>query len=414
MTFWVRGEIMQRQMGNHIRIVFGKSGYALYDFNQKAVYHLNREAYNVIQRYLSGEDFFDKDEKEIINQLDSIKFTENLMEDDLIDISPKLTYAWLEITEVCNLNCIHCYGEWGHPVIQDKKYLNCDEWKKIIDAIYDLGCRKLQFIGGEPLACPDLQELISYAHQKGMEQVDVFTNGTLINNDLLELFKQSKVNVRVSLYGHNAELHDSITQRAGSFDKSVANINKMLNIGIPVKVAVILMRENEKFSSEIEEFISSFGSHGYDTIRQTTSGKQFNHAINNPDILSKRYQCYPDFSASRKTFELNSKWNSCWFGKVAFTSKGDIIPCIFARECILGNVRTDTKENITAKVLEMWRISKNCIESCKECEYRFACHDCRPLAKGLTGNLYSKYPRCCYDPQKGVWMDILDVTQELG
>lgn len=401
-------------MGNHIKIVKGKTGYALYDLKNRNVYHLNYTAYNVIQKYMSGEQNFDKEEQLIVDILNQIQFSENLLENSEIDISPKLSYVWLEITEACNLNCIHCYGEWGHPLDKCESYLSCNEWKKIIDYIYNLGCRKIQFIGGEPLASSDFQELLIYAYEKGMKQLDVFTNGTLINDDLIDLFHRLHIHVRVSIYGHNANIHDRVTQKKGSFVKTITNIKKMQEKNIPVQLAVIIMNENESYISDIRNFASSFGSYGYDTIRKTTFGTQLSHGIKNVSVLSKRYQRKPEFTTSPKSFNLNKKWNSCWYGKIAITSKGDVIPCIFARECILGNIRKDTKEHIKVNTLKMWGITKDNIQSCRECEYRYACHDCRPLAKGLTGDITAKYPRCCYSPETGIWQDISDITMELN
>ena len=40
---------------------------------------------------------------------------------------------------------------------------------------------------------------------------------------------------------------------------------------------------------------------------------------------------------------------------------------------------------------------------CKDCEYRFACKDCRPLAKSVDGCQNGKNPRCKYDPYTGNW-----------
>ena len=50
---------------------------------------------------------------------------------------------------------------------------------------------------------------------------------------------------------------------------------------------------------------------------------------------------------------------------------------------------------------------------CKDCEFRYCCHDCRPLAEGVAGNKKAKYPRCCYNPYDGEWMDIKECTKEV-
>ncbi len=402
-----------RHRGNHIEIVKGAQGYALYDLWAQNVYHLNQAAWKVIQRYMNGENTFDENESPIINMLENMQFTKDLFDTAPPEISPSLFYVWLEITEACNMNCVHCYGEWGHPIEQSEQYLTCDEWKNVIDHIWDAGCRSIQLIGGEPLISPYFPELLKYVYNKGMKHIDVFTNGTLITEKLINLFQETHANIRVSLYGHTAKIHDAITNRPGSFEKTIKNISLLQTHNIPVTIAVIIMDLNEKYTNEIEAFIAQMGSHGYDTIRQTTSGQQLKHAVSRTDVLKPRYQYKALFNTSRESFYKNQKWNSCWFGKVAITSKGDIIPCIFARECVLGNLRTNSYEKIKEAVLKAWSITKDQVRECCDCEYRYSCHDCRPLAKGLSGDLYGKYPRCCYNPANGIWEDIEQVTCEL-
>ena len=46
----------------------------------------------------------------------------------------------------------------------------------------------------------------------------------------------------------------------------------------------------------------------------------------------------PDFFVQRSFYENNLKWNSCWSGKAAITSGGKVLPCVFAREQIAGNL----------------------------------------------------------------------------
>ena len=44
---------------------------------------------------------------------------------------------------------------------------------------------------------------------------------------------------------------------------------------------------------------------------------------------------------------------------------------------------------------------KNRINECKQCEYRYACFDCRP--NSLSGNLLEKPWYCTYNPSTGEW-----------
>lgn len=80
------------------------------------------------------------------------------------------------------------------------------------------------------------------------------------------------------------------------------------------------------------------------------------------------------------------------------------MPCIFARAHTVGDVNRGLEEVINSKGLQsLWKITKDEIETCRNCEYRYACHDCRPLAEDTTGNFYAKNPRCNYNPLRGEW-----------
>ena len=48
-----------------------------------------------------------------------------------------------------------------------------------------------------------------------------------------------------------------------------------------------------------------------------------------------------------------------------------------------------------------WNINKDSIDTCKDCEYRYICTDCR--AYTTDGGLHSKPAKCQYDPYTGKW-----------
>src|SRR2546422_9230359 len=87
--------------------------------------------------------------------------------------SPTLDFVWLELTNRCNLQCVHCYTESG-PTTGEKDILNEDDYLDLIKQIYDLGCHKLQFIGGEPTLNRSLPKLIETAFYKQFEFIEVF------------------------------------------------------------------------------------------------------------------------------------------------------------------------------------------------------------------------------------------------
>ena len=173
---------------------------------------------------------------------------------------------------------------------------------------------------------------------------------------------------------------------------------------------------SNNFVEDIKKFIHSIGHEytGYDVIRPSCANTISSHTISDVEVLRSRYNVKPIFRTSKEEFFSNYYFNSCWNGKLAITAKGDVIPCIFARDEVVGNVRKNSIDEIKKGIIEKWSITKDKIDVCKDCEFRYCCHDCRPISKGINGDVLSKYPRCCYDPYAGVWRNIEDITREVN
>jgi|GEM_PF-987821 len=110
-----------------------------------------------------------------------------------------------------------------------------------------------------------------------------------------------------------------------------------------------------------------------------------------------------DFRKINENFyELNVKLNSCWGTKLAVTKDNIVRPCIYSG-IELGNLRNEDILEILKKAFEYQAITKDRVEKCKDCELRYACFDCREVARRKNGSLYSPNPYCNYDPYKGTW-----------
>lgn len=411
---------MKYYLNTNVFYVKGYKNSAIYDTKNNKVYSVDDYGRSIIEKLLAGERITLLDiEKEYIEELEKLELLSekmNIMHDNLIEKPrPKLRYAWLEITEACNLRCIHCYGQFGYPIVDKNKILKTNEWKNIIDLLIKYGCREIQLIGGEPMAHPDFYEILDYAYKSGMNRIDVFTNATLINEKSIEILKKTKASVRVSVYGHNAEIHESITKHKGSFEANKRGLLLLKRNNIPTSIAVVIMKENEEYVNEIKEYILSLGHkyNGYDIIRPSCITDKKDHSVTNIKLLINRYNTKPEFWTNKNSFIENHFYNSCWNGKIAITSKGDILPCIFARDEVVGNIKHDSNTKLEEKIIEIWGMTKDNVETCRDCEYRYCCHDCRPLAKAINGNKDSKYPRCCYNPYTGVWEDLESYTKEI-
>lgn len=393
-------------ISDHCRWINGKSGSAIYDLKKGTVFAIDQEGTKLLSDLLLSEKQPSDSESVFINSLLNNHLLNN-HEYPIADfkVEPRLRYVWLEITGRCNCRCIHCYGAFGAPKEYSQNELTLNEWKAILDLIISKGGEAIQIIGGEPLIHPDFDKILLHAKQIGFKRIDVFTNAFFLTEEIADLIALTGASVRVSLYGYNEASHDSITQHPGSFTKLDHGLDLLKERGIPVSIAVVLMQENQQNLQAIKEYILSKGLKfsGFDTVRKVTHSAQNSHMVSDENLLKERIITHPTFKTSVYDYSLSRKWNSCWYGKFAVTATGDIIPCIFARDIKCGNIRTDSFESIRSSLLSYWSITKDAVESCSDCEFRYACDDCRPLAMGEGLGLYGKYPRCTYCPSTCVW-----------
>jgi len=399
------------QLNENVVLVAGMKRGAVYDFTTKKVYSINEDALQFLVTLLhENKDVYDSSE---VNYLLDLEKKGLLFSGRKIKIfkqpvkrSLKLKFTWLELTERCNERCLHCYEEFeSRERATDEMKL--EKWKSILDELTKIGCSKIQFIGGEPLLYNGINALIEYANKLNFDEITLFTNAVLLDEKQIEFLQKNKVRVRVSLYAHSAGIHDAITQVKGSFDKTVANLKLLKMHEVPTSIAVIIMKENQDFIEETKSFIESIGHkyNGYDVIRQVYGGRQQPHLPTRNDVIDSRVKKEANFVADKKFFEKALHHNTCWSGKFAITSSGEIIPCIFARDIVIGDLNKQSIDEILASEIlaKYWNLSKDFVDKCKDCEYRYCCKDCRPLGIARDGNLYSKQSRCTYNPMSGEW-----------
>jgi SPASM domain peptide maturase of grasp-with-spasm system len=103
-------------------------------------------------------------------------------------------------------------------------------------------------------------------------------------------------------------------------------------------------------------------------------------------------------------------FNGCLNGKISIDAEGEIKNCpSFGNS--FGNIASHRLSDVMGNqdFRRLWQISKDQIDVCRDCEYRYACTDCRAyLAR--PGDLHSKPGKCAYDPYSATWRDSADHT----
>jgi MoaA/NifB/PqqE/SkfB family radical SAM enzyme len=149
---------------------------------------------------------------------------------------------WIEITARCNNNCRHCFVNSGRR--ENEKEISFQEILKVADEAASMGCLNCTMTGGEPLMRDDFANIYTYLKRKGF-LITLFTNATLITEDILELFlKYPPRNVQVSMYGCTKETYEKVTQNKGSFDAFAKGMELLQGNGINIRLKAIAMRSN--------------------------------------------------------------------------------------------------------------------------------------------------------------------------
>ncbi len=148
-----------------------------------------------------------------------------------------------ELTNRCNLNCVHCMRE-RHPKPRD---LEPELLDKILGQAGDYyGIQLAAFTGGEPLMHPRFERILEILVERDFFMSFV-SNGHLVPKRL-SLLTQPEVkkrlgNICLSLDGHEESVHDSI-RGGGAFKKTLASMILLRNAGIPVVVNYTIGRHN--------------------------------------------------------------------------------------------------------------------------------------------------------------------------
>ncbi len=160
----------------------------------------------------------------------------------------------LAITYRCNLNCSHCYT--GGP--QETEELSLDDWKRVLEKLWQIGIPQLVFTGGEPTLREDLVSLIAEADEF---VTGLVTNGTRLAELAEPLHEASLDYAQVTLEAHEPEKHNRMVAAGDedAFAQTVAGIRKALEIGMEVATNTTLTSENAAGFEELLRFGRDLG-----------------------------------------------------------------------------------------------------------------------------------------------------------
>lgn len=303
------------------------------------------------------------------------------------------TVVSLEVTNLCNLQCQHCYGEYG---IEKRIEFPKGKLEKVFNDLVKIGVMTVEITGGDPSVYAHIVEMIELAFKAGIKSVVLLTNGVKISEELLKTLIKYKrqIYVQVDLHSLDEEYYNWFTKSKGNLSIVKENIKKLVKNQIPIRVVSIITPKNYKELEDIADWCYQKDVNFFATSVVTELGraKEDNGLIfKDPDTLNEYLQKYsmlnekyPGFISKVDDVREDISCGAL-FSQVSINPKGDIKLCTMDTgeyfKFDFGNVFDDTIKEIYDRNREFLNEFINmdypdAITTCKECENALFCHRC--------------------------------------
>lgn len=166
----------------------------------------------------------------------------------------------LEITEVCNFKCTHCYNPWREESL-GVNTLTKEKANWLIDEFVNCGVFHLILSGGEPLSKFNLLEyIIKKATKKGLS---VSVNSTLslaTPEKMIRLRDAGLDHILASWYDMDEDKTNATTGTKNSYNQVIRGIKCAVDNGIRVSVNTICTNSNKDGLYESGKLVHSLGA----------------------------------------------------------------------------------------------------------------------------------------------------------
>ena len=266
--------------------------------------------------------------------------------------------VYVEITNICNMNCSFCHG---HK--RENRRMTKEEFSLILDKLTDQTKYIYYHLMGEPLTHPLLPEFIKTAGERGFKSI-ITTNGTMLKKRGNELLDSGVHKVNISLHSfekgtldnHAEYILDLAEFAKKASERGVIVVFRLWNKGVDEgKNEISLRLLKESIKGEWKE--NSRGVKICDNL-YLEWGERFEWPDENAEIKGERFFCYG----------LKDQ-----FGILV---DGTVVPCCLDSDGVinLGNVFGEDINHIlnSKRAVDMkdgFECGKATEELCKRCGY---------------------------------------------
>lgn len=334
------------------------------------------------------------------------------------------------LTAHCNLACQHCYMDASQNAREE---LSLEEGIRLVDELAEMKIPILIFTGGEPLLSRNFYALAFHAREVGLRAV-ISTNGTLITAEVAGLLAEAKIRyVGVSLDAASARTHDAFRGVAGAHARALQGLKNARDAGLKTGLRITLTADNwldvpALLNLALQEKIPRFclyhlvpTGRGADITARDVTPEQRRSVIrllaeaaeelkgedieilttDSPMDGAYLLELLKGDPRSENVRKLLLNAGGCSTGvKVAnINHRGDVHPCHFMPQVVVGNVRERSFRDIwidhpTAELQSLRDIKSRLKGACGACDYLDLCGGCRQKAYYYHGDMLAEDPTC--------------------
>lgn len=314
----------------------------------------------------------------------------------------------LELTERCNLRCVHCYiNQPAGSREAMARELSTSQITRVLDQIANAGCLYLLLTGGEVLLRPDFHAIYMHAVRRGL-LVTLFTNGTLLTPAMVDFLADARPRLLdITLYGATQATYERVTQVPGSYAACMRGIDLALARGLPLGLKTIVLQANRHELDLVQAFAVERGANfrhdallwprcdgGEGPYAQRLSPRE----IVDLDLADeKRRAEWRELRDRAPSHTRRDFVYSCGAGRYSFhvDSSGSLSPCMSVRHPtfdLLSGSFAEGWENVLGPAIQVRRTLDT---ACRTCDAGPLCDQCPGWSHAVHGDLETPVDYVC-------------------
>jgi radical SAM protein with 4Fe4S-binding SPASM domain len=351
--------------------------------------------------------------------------------------SSPLFSVW-NFTNLCNLNCRHCYQDSGHKALPNE--LTLEEKLDLVDQMAEMYVPMIAFAGGEPTLSRDLLPTLRRCQKYGIHTT-IATHGGTINKRMAANIAEAGVRyVEISLDSVHAERHDAFRGQPGMWERSVAGArNVVAQEGLRLGIAMCVHQGNFDEVEDMLQFAVDLGASclAHFNFIPVGRGLEMTEGDLNPRQREQLLRTLNDWMQSGKIGVISTAphfgriclahapsegrqacshagsgggikarvvakyLGGCGAGRtyICIEPDGTITPCVYMPQRVLGNIRQRRLADIFRNN-EFWEVlcdRDRRTHHCEVCKYKLYCGGCRARADAYFGEINAGDPGCLFN-----------------